>query len=104
SWSLVKIGTEQKRLFFKLCSGKRKLSALESDGDLHPDQVTLIAKSLSVTDQDIVDMNRRLGVDASLNAPFSEEGEPDEWQNYLVDQSPSPEAIVAEQDERDCRH
>jgi RNA polymerase sigma-32 factor len=104
SWSLVKIGTDQKRLFFKLCSGKRKLSALESDGDLHPEQVTLIAKSLSVTDQDVVDMYRRLGGDTSLNAPLFEEGEPGEWQNYLVDQSPSPEAIVAEQEEKDCRH
>ena len=104
SWSLVKIGPDQKRLFFKLCSGKRKLSALESGGDLHPDQVTLIAKSLNVTDQDVVDMNRRLRGDTSLNAPLSEDGEPDEWQNYLVDQSPSPEVIIAEQDERDCRH
>ncbi len=104
SWSLVKISTEQKRLFFKLCSGNRKLSALESDGDLHPDQVTLIAKSLGVTDRDVLDMNRRLGGDTSLNAPFSEEGEPEEWHNYLVDQSPSPEAIVAEQVEKDCRH
>src|SRR6202051_2935873 len=58
SWSLVKISTEQKRLFFKLSAGKRKLSALESDRDLHPDQVTLIAKSLSVTNQQVLDMNR----------------------------------------------
>jgi RNA polymerase sigma-32 factor len=104
SWSLVKISPEQQRLFFKLCSEKRKLSALESGRDLHPDQVTLIAKSLKVPDQDVVDMNRRLGGDASLNAPLSEDGEPDEWQNYLVDQSPSPEAIVVEQDEKDFRY
>jgi RNA polymerase sigma-32 factor len=105
SWSLVKIGTttSQKRLFFKLRSAKRKLSALES-GDLHPDQVALIAKSLNVADQDVVDMNRRLAGDTSINAPIYEDGEPDEWQNYLVDQSPSPEAILAEQDERDYRH
>jgi RNA polymerase sigma-32 factor len=106
SWSLVKIGTtaNQKRLFFKLRSAKRKISSLESGGDLHPDQVTLIAKSLNVTDQDVVDINRCLGGDTSLDAPLSEEGEPDEWQNYLVDHSPSPEAIVAEQDEKDCQH
>ena len=104
SWSVVKISTEQKRLFFKLSAGKRKRSALESDGDLHPDQVTLIAKSLSVTNQQVLDMNRRLGGDTSLNAPLSEEGELDEWHNYLVDQSPSPEAIVAEQEEKDCRY
>jgi RNA polymerase sigma-32 factor len=104
SWSLVKIGTttNQKKLFFKLRSAKRKISALES-GDLHPDQVSLIAKSLNVTDQDVIDMNRRLGGDASLNAPI-QDGESGERQDYLVDQSPSPEAIVAEQDEKDCRH
>jgi RNA polymerase sigma-32 factor len=100
SWSLVKIGTttNQKRLFFKLRSAKSKIAALES-GDLHPDQVTLIAKNLDVTDQDVVDMNRRLGGDKSINAPIHDDGEANEWQDYLVDQSPSPEAIVVEQDE-----
>src|SRR3984957_13543772 len=58
SWSLVKIGIDQKKLFFKLRSARRKISALESRGDLHPDQLVLIAKSLNVTDQDVVDMNR----------------------------------------------
>jgi RNA polymerase sigma-32 factor len=104
SWSLVKIGTtaNQKKLFFKLRSAQRKISAFER-GDLHPDQVTLIAKSLNVTKQDVVDMNRRLRGDTSLNAPIQDDGEGDEWQSYLVDQSPSPEAIVAEQDEKHCQ-
>jgi RNA polymerase sigma-32 factor len=99
SWSVVKISTEKKKLFFKLSAGKRKPSALENDGDLHPDQITLIAKRLSVRDQEVLDMNRRLGGDTSLNATL-EEGKLDEW---LVDQSPSPEAIVAEQEEKDYR-
>jgi RNA polymerase sigma-32 factor len=105
SWSLVKIGTtaNQKKLFFKLRSAKRKISAFESGSDLHPDQVRLIAKSLNVTDQDVVDMDRRLGGDTSLNSPIHE-GESGERQDYLVDQSPSPEAIVADQDEKDCQH
>ena len=100
SWSLVKIGTttNQKRLFFKLRSAKNKIAALES-GDLHPDQVASIAKTLDVTDQDVVDMNRRLSGDKSINAPIHANGETNEWQDYLVDQSPSPEAIVVEQDE-----
>src|SRR4030088_1958713 len=74
SWSLVKIGTtaSQKRLFFKLRSAKNKIAAFES-GDLHPDQVALIAKNLDVTDQDVVDMNRRLGGDKSINAPMHNE-------------------------------
>jgi RNA polymerase sigma-32 factor len=105
SWSLVKIGTtaNQKKLFFKLRSAKRRIFALDSGGDLHPEQVARIAKSFNVTEQDVVDMNRRLGGDSSLNAPIHD-GESAERQDYLVDQSPSPEAIVAEQDERDCRY
>jgi RNA polymerase sigma-32 factor len=105
SWSLVKIGTttNQRKLFFKLRSAKSKIAALES-GDLRPDQVALIAKTLDVADQDVVDMNRRLGGDKSINAPVHENDEIGEWQDYLVDQSPSPEAIVVEQDERDHRH
>jgi RNA polymerase sigma-32 factor len=100
SWSLVKIGTtaNQKKLFFKLRSAKSKIAALES-GDLRPDQVALIAQDLGVTDQDVVDMNRRLGGDKSINAPIRNDGETGEWQDSLVDQSPSPEAIVVEQDE-----
>lgn len=102
SWSLVKIGTttNQKKLFFKLRSAKSKIAALEG-GDLHPDQVALIAKNLDVEDQDVIDMNRRLGGDKSINAPLHDDGETGEWQDYLVDQSPSPEAIIVEQDEKD---
>jgi RNA polymerase sigma-32 factor len=102
SWSLVKIGTtsNQRKLFFKLRSAKNKIAALES-GDLHPDQVALLAKTLDVPDQDVIDMNRRLGGDQSINAPVRADGEAGEWQDYLVDQSPSPEAIVVEQDETD---
>jgi RNA polymerase sigma-32 factor len=105
SWSLVKIGTtiNQRKLFFKLRSAKSKIAALES-GDLRPDQVALIAKSLDVADQDVVDMNRRLGGDKSINVPLHEDGETGEWQDHLVDQSPSPETIVVEQDEKDHQH
>jgi RNA polymerase sigma-32 factor len=106
SWSLVKIGTtaSQRKLFFKLRSAKRKISALESGGDLRPDQVTSIATSLNVAERDVIDMNRRLAGDTSLNAPIHEDGDAEEWQTYLVDQSPSPEAIVTEQDEKEHRH
>jgi RNA polymerase sigma-32 factor len=105
SWSLVKIGTtaNQKKLFFKLRSAKNKIAAFES-GDLLPDQVALIAKNLDVTDQDVVDMNRRLGGDRSINAPLHGDGETGEWQDHLVDQSPSPEAIVVERDDKEHQH
>jgi RNA polymerase sigma-32 factor len=100
----VKIGTttSQRKLFFKLRSAKSQIAALES-GDMHPDQVALIAKSLDVPDQEVVEMNRRLAGDKSINVPLHEDGEIGEWQDHLVDQSPSPEAIVVEQDETDHR-
>ncbi|PZA10983.1 RNA polymerase sigma factor RpoH [Rhodopseudomonas palustris] len=104
SWSLVKMGTtaNQKKLFFNLRKAKSKISALD-EGDLHPDQVKVIANRLGVTEQDVVDMNRRLGGDASLNAPIRDDGEPGEWQDWLVDQSPSQEAVMAEHEELDQR-
>src|SRR5712691_11179694 len=104
SWSLVKIGTtaNQKKLFFKLRSAKAKIAALDHT-DLRPEQVTAIATTLGVKDQEVVDMNRRLGGDASLNVTVRDEGHSGEWQDYLVDESPSPEAIVVEHDEMDHR-
>ncbi|WP_438279005.1 RNA polymerase sigma factor RpoH [Nitrobacter sp.] len=104
SWSLVKMGTtaNQKKLFFNLRKAKSKISALD-EGDMRPDQVKLIAKRLGVTEQDVVDMNRRLGGDASLNAPIRDDGETGEWQDWLVDHSPTQEAVMAEYEEFDHR-
>src|SRR6201747_3305792 len=91
SWSLVKMGTtaNQKKLFFNLRKAKSKISALD-EGDLRPDQVQLIAKRLGVTAQDVVDMNRRLGGDASLNAPIRDDGEAGEWQDWVGDNFARP--------------
>jgi RNA polymerase sigma-32 factor len=105
SWSLVKMGTtaNQKKLFFNLRKAKSKISALE-EGDLRPDQVQIIAKRLGVTEQDVVDMNRRLGGDSSLNAPIRDDGESGEWQDWLVDNAPNQERILAESQESNNRH
>ncbi|HVD75372.1 MAG TPA: RNA polymerase sigma factor RpoH [Xanthobacteraceae bacterium] len=104
SWSLVKMGTtaNQKKLFFNLRKAKSKISALE-EGDLRPDQVKLIAKRLGVTEQDVVDMNRRLGGDVSLNAPIREDGDSGEWQDWLVDDVNDQETRLAESEESDNR-
>src|SRR6202162_733885 len=104
SWSLVKMGTtaNQKKLFFNLRKAKSRISALE-EGDLRPDHVKLIAKRLGVTEQDVVDMNRRLGGDVSLNSPIREEGDSGEWQDWLVDDSISQETRLAESEEADNR-
>ena len=85
-----------------LRKAKSKISALD-EGDLRPDQVKIIAKRLGVTDQDVIDMNRRLGGDASLNAPIRDDGEAGEWQDWLVDNSPNQEAVMAEHEEFDHR-
>jgi RNA polymerase sigma-32 factor len=105
SWSLVKMGTtaNQKKLFFNLRKAKSRINALE-EGDLRPDQNQQIAKSLGVTEQDVIDMNRRLSGDASLNAPIRDEGDSGEWQDWLVDDAPSQERILAESEESDNRH
>jgi RNA polymerase sigma-32 factor len=100
SWSLVKMGTttNQKKLFFNLRKAKARISAFE-DGDLHPAQVKLLADSLRVTEKEVVDMNRRLGGDASLNTPIRDEDESDEWQDWLVDETPSQERVLLENEE-----
>jgi RNA polymerase sigma-32 factor len=104
SWSLVKMGTtaNQKKLFFNLRKAKSKISVLE-EGDLHPEQVKLIAERLGVTKQDVIDMNRRLGGDVSLNAPIRQDGGSDEWQDWLADDTSDQEAVLAEHEESDNR-
>jgi RNA polymerase sigma-32 factor len=103
SWSLVKMGTtaSQKKLFFNLRKAKSRISALD-EGDLREDQVASIAKRLGVAKQEVVDMNRRLGGDASLNAPLREDGE-GEWQDWLVDESASQESVLVDREESDAR-
>ena len=73
------------------------------EGDLRPDQVKLIAKRLGVTEQDVVDMNRRLGGDVSLNAPIRDDGDPGEWQDWLVDEVSNQETRLVEDGESDNR-
>ena len=104
SWSLVKIGTTaaQKKLFFNLRKLKGQLQAIE-DGDLPPDTVTAIATRLSVPEEDVVNMNRRLAApDHSLNAPMRVDGE-GEWQDWLVDDSVDQETSLADREELEMR-
>ncbi len=104
SWSLVKMGTTaaQKKLFFNLRKLKGQMQAIE-EGDLAPEHVTGIASRLKVTENDVVQMNRRIsGPDSSLNAPLREEGD-GEWQDWLIDQGESQEVRLAESEELDKR-
>ncbi|MBO0766337.1 MAG: RNA polymerase sigma factor RpoH [Hyphomicrobiaceae bacterium] len=101
SWSLVKMGTTaaQKKLFFNLRRMKGQIKALE-DGDLKPEQVKKIATTLGVPEDDVISMNRRLGGDASLNAPVRADTEGSgEWQDWLVDEAPDQEERLVESEE-----
>ena len=104
SWSLVKIGTTaaQKKLFFNLRKAKGQIKAIE-EGDLKPENVKQIATKLGVTEEEVISMNRRLAApDHSLNAPMRADSE-GEWQDWLVDDSPSQETILAEREQKDDR-
>jgi RNA polymerase sigma-32 factor len=106
SWSMVKMGTlaTQKKLFFSLRRIKRQLNIIDS-GELDPEHATELAVHLNVPEQDVVEMNRRLAVrDLSLNAPMSrEKDEGAEFQDALVDESPTPETLAAESQESSYR-
>jgi RNA polymerase sigma-32 factor len=100
STSLVKMGTttNQRRLFFNLRRAKSQISALD-EGDMRPDQVALIAERLDVTEQDVVEMNRRLSGDVSLSIPVGEESDSGTWQDWLADEAPSQEEVLAKRGE-----
>jgi RNA polymerase sigma-32 factor len=104
SWSLVKMGTtaNQKKLFFNLRKAKSRIAALE-EGDMHPDQVKLIAQRLGVTEQDVIEMNRRLAGDVSLNAQMRDDVDSDEWQDWLVDESSDQESQLADSEQSENR-
>ena len=104
SWSLVKIGTTaaQKKLFFNLRRMKGQIQALE-EGDLTPEHVKTIATKLGVAEGEVVNMNRRLSGDSSLNAPIKADSETGEWQDWLADDTPDQEERLADREELDHR-
>jgi len=100
SWSMVKMGTTaaQKKLFFNLRKLKGQMQAID-EGDLDPEQVTEISETLNVPENDVINMNRRLGSsDHSLNAPLRVDGD-GEWQDWLVDEGENQESRVGEREE-----
>ncbi len=107
SWSLVKMGTTaaQKKLFFNLRRMKNNLEAFE-DGDLHPDDVNKIATDLGVSEEEVVNMNRRMlmGGDSSLNVTIGDEEGGAQWQDTLADNGPLHDEMIADSQEADYRH
>lgn len=104
SWSLVKMGTTsaQKKLFFRLSHLKSRISAVDEE-ELRPEQVNYISEQLKVKAPEVIEMNRRMRRDASLNVPVSDEDTLDEWQDRLVDPSPDPEILLTEVEESQRR-
>ena len=106
SWSLVKIGTTsaQKKLFFNLRRLKNKIQDVEQ-GHLKPEQITTIAETLDVSEQEVISMDQRMaGHDHSLNATIKGDGEQmTEWQDWLEDSTPDQETVFAEAEEYDAR-
>ena len=107
SWSLVKMGTTaaQKKLFFNLRRMKNQIDAFE-EGDLKPEAVKKIATDLGVTEEEVVSMNRRMGMggDTSLNAPLRDTEGEGQWQDFLVSDEPLQDEIIADDEERRVRH
>ena len=108
SWSLVKMGTTaaQKKLFFNLRRMKNQIDAFE-EGDLKPQDVTKIATDLGVTEEEVISMNRRMGMggDTSLNVSLKgDEGGESQWQDFLVDSGPLQDELLAEDEETKVRH
>ncbi len=105
SWSMVKLGTTsaQKKLFFNLRKAKARIGAIE-EGDLRPETVKQLARDLSVSEDEVVEMNRRLaGSDASLNVTVGGEEGGSAWQDWLEDEDADQATAFAERDEFEHR-
>lgn len=99
SWSLVKMGTKaaQKKLFYNLGRIKARLGVFENK-ELEPEVVKNIARELVVDEADVVEMNRRLGGDKSLNVSVSDDDESEQI-DFLVDRSQNVEESLARRQE-----
>ncbi|MBB4264733.1 RNA polymerase sigma factor RpoH [Roseospira visakhapatnamensis] len=104
SWSLVKIGTlsAHKKVFYNLRKIKARLGLLDSR-DLSPDEVTLIAGELGVSEADVTTMSRRMAArDGSLNRTVGEDGDL-EMMDLLEDERPNQEDMLLDQAETGYR-
>jgi RNA polymerase sigma-32 factor len=102
--SVVKMGATpgRKKLFFNLYRLKSQLGEL-GEGDLAPAVVASIARELEVSEDEVVEMNRRLGaMDQSLSAPMRPDGEA-EWQDMLVADGQDQESMTVEARELEWR-
>lgn len=104
SWSLVKIGTvaAQKKLFYNLGRIKARLG-LYDNKELEPKVVKQIAQELVVDERDVVEMNRRIGGDSSLNTMIGHDDDAVEAIDLLADKSQNIEGHLAQKQEADFK-
>lgn len=101
SWSLVKIGTvaAQKKLFYNLNRIKARLGLYENK-ELEPKVVKQIATELVVDEKDVVEMNRRIAGDKSLNVTVYQDDDDEREQiDMLSDSSQNIEGKLASKEE-----
>jgi RNA polymerase sigma-32 factor len=106
SWSLVKMGTmaAQKKLFFSLRKAKRNLE-ISDMREIDPENAQVLSKQFGLSASDIIHMDRRMTArDLSLNAPMSHEEDAMEFQDTLIDEGPSPEAMMGDREEATVRN
>ena len=104
SWSLVKIGTvaAQKKLFYNLGRIKARLG-LYDNKELEPKVVKQIAQELVVDEREVVEMNRRIGGDSSLNTVVGNDDNAVEAIDLLADKSQNVEGHLAQKQEAEYR-
>ena len=100
SWSLVKIGTvaAQKKLFYNLGRIKARLGIYDNK-ELAPTVVKQIANELVVDERDVVEMNRRIGGDSSLNVAVGNDDDKVEAIDLLADKTQNLEGSYARREE-----
>jgi RNA polymerase sigma-32 factor len=85
----------EKKLFFNLHKLKAVVAALP-DGNVLLDQVVLTAGRLGAPKDYVVDMNRPLGGDATLNTRIPDGHDACEWQEWRPDDALSQEQLTIE--------
>ena len=91
---LVRLGTTraQRKLFFRLNKEKRELERLGIEVEPR-----MIAERLDVTEDDVIDMEQRLGhSDLSIDAPVHEDEGSATYGDFLTGEGPSVEKNVAD--------
>ncbi|MFM9890693.1 MAG: RNA polymerase sigma factor RpoH, partial [Rickettsiales bacterium] len=104
SWSLVKMGSSaaQKKLFFNLKKMRKRLKTVDDGKVLTPDEIRIIASELNVNEQDVIDMDSRMGAhDQHLNARVGGKGgdSDTEWMDFLADPEDNQEERLAESED-----